>query len=282
MNEGETQGEAPEMPSGAYSNFIGNSETATEEAQATEQESGGAEVEAPAETKAAETTETSKAESTSGNWEERYTNLQRKFGEQGNELGNLRKEIEQLKKGAEAKVDPFADDPTLKALNPEQKQMVLRGTDVAIKRLLADMGMSPTDLPQIKQMVNELYQTTTQNDLMREVSEIKKEFGEATFQKYLPKLEQVARTHPTLSPKEAWDLATAKDLRDGQTQKAKQLEAERKQRAASADFGKERPAKPMDGKLTQEALKKLSAVPQGRPSPRLVAIMREVKREMGG
>lgn len=280
MNEGDTQGEAPELPTGLYDGIIGKTDTA-EDTQATEQENGGSETE---EAKAETAPDTPKAEPTKDNWEDRYTSLHRKFGEQGNELGNLRKQIDELKAQLgkpQQQQDPFANDPTLKALDPTQKDLVLRGTNVALERLLQDRGLTLDDVVKTKERAERIEQQMTQDMLAREVGEIRKEFGEQAFVKYLPQLQQIAQTHPTLSPREAWDLATARDSRSAQSEKAKQLEAERKQRAASADFGKERPAKPMDGKLTSEALKKLSAVPQGRPSPRFAAILREVKREFG-
>jgi hypothetical protein len=280
MSEGETQGESPELPTGLYDGILGKTET--EETPATEQEDGGADAET--QETAAEAADTSKPESTTENWEERYTNLQRKFGEQGNELGELRKAVAELKANQtkQQPVDPFADDPTLKALDPTQKNLVLRGTDVAMKRLLNDMGMDPTDLPKIKQMVTELSENTTRDAILREVGEIRKEVGEAAFAKNLPKLQAIANKHPSLSPHEAWKLATADDNREAQSKKVKALEAERKQRAASADFGKERPNKQTDGKLSQAELRKLSAKPQGRPSPRFAALLAETRREMGG
>lgn len=283
MSEGDTQVGAPALEN-AYSEFF-QPETAdsqpTEPAETTGDDEAGETEESPSETSA----ETPKAESAKTGWEERYKEANSLIGRQGNELGELRKELAQLKeqlgKQQQPQKDPFEKFPGLKALDPEKLDFALQTGAAALERSLADHGLTIEDLKQAKQLAEYTSQQMTQEHLNREIGELRTKYGEETFKKYLPALQQVANSHPTLSPREAWKLATADDLEKGQTERARAMEKERKDRAKSADFGNERPTK-TSSRMSSEDIQKLSPNGSGKPSPRFKALYKEAMREMGG
>lgn len=282
MSDGDTQAEAPGLEN-AYSEFF---QPDTDESPATEDtapETGSDEEET--EDSASEQADTSKADTAKTGWEGRYQELHQAYGKQGNELGQLRKELAELKGQLEKqqpKQDPLDKYPQLKALDPEKRDFALQTSSAALERLLGDHGLTIDDLVQAKRTADYTSQQVTQEHLNREISAIRQEFGEDTFKKYLPQLQAVADRHPTLSPREAWDLATAGDTRKSQAERAKAMEKERKERAKSADFGNERPAKPLSNRLSKDDIQKLSAIGSGKPSPRFKALYNEARRELGG
>lgn len=278
MSEGDTQEAAPELGN-AYEQFFApetESDLTTEPAT----DGGDEEGEQP-ETKA---TETPKAEPATSDWERRYNEANSLIGRQGNELGQLRKEMAELKASLQQqqpKVDPLEKYPGLKALDPEKRDFALQTSSAALERALQDRGLTIDDLVQGKRTAEAVQQQMTTEFLNREVGAIKQEFGEETFTKYLPALQAAADKHPTLSPREAWNLVTGEDSRKSQTDRAKALEKERKERAKSADFGNERPVK-TSSRLSSEDIQKLSHKGSGKPSPRFKALYRETMKEMGG
>lgn len=281
-----SEGDTPAEPTGlenAYGEFF---QPDTEESPATEEtakETGSDEEET--EDSPSEKADTSKADTAKTGWEGRYQELQQAYGKQGNELGQLRKELAELKSNLEKqqpKQDPLEKYPALKALDPDKRDFALQTSSAALERLLGDHGLTIDDLVQAKRTADYTSQQMSQEYLNREISAIRQEFGEDTFSKYLPNLQAVAEKHPTLSPREAWDMVTAADTRKSQAERAKAMEKERKERAKSADFGNERPAKPLSNRLSQDDIQKLSANGSGKPSPRFKALYKEAMRELGG
>ena len=281
MSDGDTQAEAPGLEN-AYGEFF---KPETDDSPATDEAALETGDEGETEESPSATADTSKADTATTGWEDRYQELQQAYGKQGNELGQLRKEMAELKGTLEKqqpKQDPFEKYPQLKALDPDKRDFALQTSSAALERLLGDHGLTVDDLVQAKQSAEYATQQMTQEHLNREIGEIRAKYGEETFKKYLPVLQQVADAHPSLSPREAWKLATADDLEKGQAERAKALEKERKERAKSADFGNDRPAKPLSNRLSQEDIQKLSTKGSGRPSPRFKALYQEAMKEFGG
>ncbi len=276
--EGGTQATESELPEGLYADVIGSSET-PDDLTPDEPETDGEESADPEE--AAETPKPQDATET--NWEEKYRELESFVGKQGRETGERIKALEAQLAKQQPKEDPFDSDPTLKSLDPSQKQMLMRAASVVLEQRLGDVGLTLDELPQLKQAVQQQTEEYTRTQINNEVNSLKEKFGEETFNRYIPQMQQLATRYPNLGPSEIFKMAAFEDLQKGQSERAKALEAERKQRAASADFGNERPAKSSNGKLTGEALKKLSAKGNaGTPSPRLKALLAEARRELGG
>lgn len=279
MSEGDTQEAAPELGN-AYEGFF-TPETESDLTTDTAEAGGEDEGEQPE----SKTTETQKAEPASSDWEARYKEANTLIGRQGSELGQLRKEMAELKASLQTqqqtKTDPFEKYPGLKALDPEKRDFALQTSNAAIERALQDRGLTIDGLVQGMRTAEAVQQQMTQEFLNREVGAIRQEFGEEAFAKYLPALQAVADKHPSLSPREAWDMVTAADSRKSQTERAKAMEKERKERAKSADFGNERPVK-TSSRLSQEDVQKLSNKGSGKPSPRFKALLRESMKELGG
>lgn len=279
MSEGDTQ-EAPSELENAYAGFFApetESDLTTDAA-----EDGGDDKGEEAESTQ---TETQKAAPANSDWETRYKEANNLIGRQGNELGQLRKEMADLKASLQTqqqtKTDPFEKYPQLKALDPEKRDFALQTSSAALERLLGDHGLTMEDIKQAKVNAEYATQRMTEDQMMREIGDLKREFGEESFGKYVPAMQKINAAHPDLSPQEVWDLATAKDSRKSQTERAKAMEKERKERAKSADFGNERPVK-TSSRLSSEDVQKLSNKGSGKPSPRFKALYRETMKELGG
>jgi regulator of replication initiation timing len=135
--------------------------------------------------------------------------------------------------------------------------------------------MTMQDMAQMKQTLQEQVQESGRVQITAEIDRLRDKHGEETFNKHIPAMQKLADQNPNMSPTQAFKIAAFDDLNSGQNDKSKALEAERKQRAASANFGSERSTTAKSGKMTQDDLSKLSSRGSGKPSPRFAAILAE-------
>lgn len=275
--EGDTQEAAPDDFDNAYESFLGQHEESDTEAEPTDE---SAEESEPEESDTSENTEAPDATATEGgdsDWRKRYEELHSKFGQQGQEVGELKKQLNELRESQQKNQepeDPFADSALLSSLDENQKSLLLEAGRAAARQLLRESGLDPSELGNLKQTVEVQAQMAAQRDIESSIERVKEQYGSEEFQRRLPQMKEIASRNPGISVEDAFKLASYDDLKEGQSKRVEKLTKERGARAASADFGRESPNKPNSNpKLSMNELLKMPE------KQRFRAILKEQMRD---
>ncbi len=225
--------------------------------------------------------EAPKAETPTTDYKKQYEELQKLQSRQANELGNHRREMEQLKqelarfKPKEQAQNPLADDPWYRNLDEKTRGTVDKMTELVAKKFGLDK------LPNIEQRIQNQEHVFRQRELADEVNRLKASVGEETFNKHSEaigaKYDQIAQSMginywPTIPLEDVYNMVTAKELKSSLAERAKNNLTQRANRVAAADTGRTSPKTKNPSGLDDDALAKMS------PRERFRAILAEEKR----
>lgn len=194
---------------------------------------------------------------TQTNWEERYSNADALIKRQGNELGELRKQnqqfMEMLKQRDAKSVDDPWNDPALKDVKPEQRQVLSK----AIDAILRERGLDTNKLSSYGNQLESLSLNFHKESMAREVGELRKEIGEEDWNKNLPAMQKYVDENPNsgLGFKDIYKLVSYDDIHKRYKERIQDGKQQRKEKAQ--DFGKTTQKSQQKAGIDIDALSKL-------------------------